>query len=315
MSQETDPRQQEVLERIDQSKQGLGTRLKKSWVAFLFISPIFILFTALFYIPILRGLWLTLHKVALGGTNSYVGLENYVWMVSNDLFVYSLGWTIIFVAGTTALQIIVGLGIALMANEFNPGRREWLAAILVAPFFSAPLASGVINWWFLSPFTGVIARIMTAVGMDPIGFLSEGLWPFVSLILSQTWHDYGYSTIIYLAALQNTPKSQYEAAALAGAGLFRRFRDVTLPHLLTPTVIILAIRTARNIAEFAQPFELTGGGPGTSTMLLSILTYQVAYVEFNLGRAYTIGIVMLAISLGVTIVYIRSIQSEQELYV
>ncbi|MFC7196454.1 carbohydrate ABC transporter permease [Halosimplex aquaticum] len=142
-----------------------------------------------------------------------------------------------------------------------------------------------------------------------------GVWPFVSLIVAQAWHDYAYAGIIYAAALKSIPPDQYEAAALDGAGRLRRFRDVTLPHLLTPTAIILAIRTTWNLAEFAQPYQLTGGGPGTSTMLLSILTYRVAYVNFEFGRAYTIGMVMIAISIVAAVVYLKTIQSEQQLYV
>ncbi|WP_321169885.1 ABC transporter permease subunit [Salinigranum rubrum] len=114
---------------------------------------------------------------------------------------------------------------------------------------------------------------------------------------------------------RGNPREQYEAAALAGAGRLRRFRDVTLPHLVTPTIIILALRTAWNVAEFAQPFELTGGGPGTRTMLMSILTYETAYVNLQFSRAYTLGMAMIVISMAAAIFYVTVIQDEEELYV
>jgi multiple sugar transport system permease protein/sn-glycerol 3-phosphate transport system permease protein len=137
----------------------------------------------------------------------------------------------------------------------------------------------------------------------------------VSLIVAQTWHDYAYAGIIYAAALTAVPRGQYEAAALDGAGRLRRFRDVTLPHLLIPTVVILALRTAWNIAEFAQPFELTSGGPGTRTMLLSILTYRVAFVNLQFGRAFTVGVAMIVLSMTAAIIYVTAIKQEEDLYV
>jgi ABC-type sugar transport system permease subunit len=291
------------------------SRLKENWVGYLFILPIFVMFTLLFYFPILRGVWLTLTRSTLGASNDFVGLNNYAWLVTNDLFVYSLGWTLIFVFCTLFLQLTLGLMAALLLNELASGWREWASAVVMSPYFSAPLAGGVIWMWFLSPNFGGIARTFTVFGWQPIGFLSEGVWPFVSLIVAQAWHDYAYAGIIYAAALKSIPKDQYEAAAMSGANRLKRFRDVTVPHLLTPTIIILAIRTTWNLAEFAQPFEMTGGGPGTKTMLLSILTYRTAYVNNSFGRAYTIGMVMIGISIIAALVYLKSIKDEQQLYV
>ena len=120
-------------------------------------------------------------------------------------------------------------------------------------------------------------------------------------------HKHGTTTLI--------PSEQYEAAAQAGANRLQRFRDVTLPRLLIPTVVILSLRTAWNVAEFSQPFALTGGGPGTRTMLLSILTYRVAFVDLNFGRAYTIGMAMILMTMSAAVVYVKAISEEENLYV
>jgi ABC-type sugar transport system permease subunit len=234
-------------------------------------------------------------------------------MVTNDLFVQALGWTLVFAFGSLFLQLIVGLVAALLLNELAKRKGEWMQAIVFSPYFSAPLAAGVIWSWFLDPNFGFTGRIFRMLGMQPIAFLAQGIWPFVMLIVAQTWHDYAYAGIIYAAALQSIPGDQYEAAAIDGASRLQRFRDVTLPHLLTPTAIILAIRTTWNLSEFSQPFELVG--LARETMLLSILTYRVAYINFNFGRAYTIGMVMIAISIIAAIVYLKVIKDEQQLYV
>ena len=294
----------------------LMDRARRNWVGYLFILPTFIMFTLLFYFPIVRGIYLTFTNARLGGGGTFIGLENYVWVLTNDLFHFAFAWTLVFVFGTTFLQLLFGLIAALLLAELRSGWREWASAVVMSPYFSAPLAGGVIWLWFLNSDFGMLPRLISDVfGFTPPAFLAEDIWPYVSLIVAQSWHDYGYSGIIYAAAIVSIPREQYEAAALAGAGRLRRFRDVTLPHLVTPTVVILALRTAWNVAEFAQPFELTGGGPGTRTMLLSILTYETAYVNLQFGRAYTLGMAMIVISMTAAIFYVTVIQDEEEMYV
>lgn len=308
---------EEIRSKYGLSEESIWDRLKRNWTGYLFILPTFAMFTLLFYFPMVQGVWLTFTNATLGGAGAsqFIGLDNYVWMVTNDLFVFALGWSIVFVFSTTLLQLGLGMLAAILLSEVKEGSREWLSAIIMSPYFSAPLAGGVVWMWFLSPDFGFAEKLLLDLGMsNPPSFLSQGLWPYVSMIFAQAWHDFGYAGIIYSAAVINIPSEQYEAAALAGAGRLRRFRDVTLPHLVTPTIIILALRTAWNIAEFAQPFELTGGGPGTRTMLLSILTYEVAYVNLNFARAYTIGMVMIVLAMSAAIFYVTVLNEEEDLY-
>lgn len=305
-----------IRERYGVGDETLLDRIKENYTSYLFILPTFVMFILLFYIPIIQGIILTFTNATLGGTGyQFVGLDNYVWMVSNDLFVFALGWTMVFVFSVTALQLVIGLMAALLLNEIRSGLKETFSAVLMSPYFSAPLAGGVIWFWFLNSDFGLLAKIASDLGMTLPAFLADGFWPYVSLIVAQAWHDYAYAAIIYGAALASVPSAQYEAAALDGAGRLRRFRDVTLPHLLIPTVIILALRTAWNVAEFAQPFELTAGGPGTRTMLLSILTYRTAFVNLSFARAFSIGVVMILLAMFAGIVYVNAIRQEEQLYV
>ena len=305
-----------IRQRYGLEEETLVDRIKENYAGYLFVIPTFVLFTVLFYIPVLQGFYLTFTNATLGGTSAqFIGLENYAWLVSNDLFVFALGWTIVFVFSVTGIQLVVGLMAALLLNEIRSRGKATMSAILMSPYFSAPLASGVIWFWFLDGDFGFMDKLLVdLVGFAP-SFLAQGFWPYLSLIVAQVWHDFAYAAIIYGAALSSIPSAQYEAAALDGAGRLRRFRDVTLPHLMIPTVVILALRTAYNIAEFAQPFELTAGGPGTRTMLLSILTYRTAFVNLSFARAFTIGVVMILLAVIAAIIYIIAIRQEEDLYV
>ncbi|MFC7130671.1 carbohydrate ABC transporter permease [Haloferax chudinovii] len=313
MSQET---AQHIRQKYGLEETTLMDRVRENWIGYLFIVPTFVMFTILFYYPIVRGIFLTFTNTRLGEAGSFVGLENYSWLLTNDLFHFAFGWTLAFVFGTTLLQLVIGLIAALLLSELRSRWRDWTSAIIMSPYFSAPLAGGVIWMWFLNSDFGMLPMILADfLGVQAPSFLADGVWPYVSLIVAQSWHDYGYAGIIYAAAIVGIPREQYEAAALAGAGRLRRFRDVTLPHLVTPTIIILALRTAWNVAEFAQPFELTGGGPGTRTMLMSILTYETAYVNLQFSRAYTLGMAMILVSMTAAVFYVTVIKDEEELYV
>ncbi|WP_255516758.1 carbohydrate ABC transporter permease [Haloferax sp. KTX1] len=313
MSQET---AQNIRQKYGLEETTLMDRVRENWIGYLFIVPTFVMFTILFYYPIVRGVYLTFTNTRLGQAGGFVGLENYSWLLTNDLFHFAFGWTLAFVFGTTLLQLVIGLIAALLLSELRSRWRDWTSAIIMSPYFSAPLAGGVIWMWFLNSDFGMLPMILSDfLGVQAPAFLADGIWPYVSLIVAQSWHDYGYAGIIYAAAIVGIPREQYEAAALAGAGRLRRFRDVTLPHLVTPTIIILALRTAWNVAEFAQPFELTGGGPGTRTMLMSILTYETAYVNLQFSRAYTLGMAMILVSMTAAIFYVTVIKDEEELYV
>ncbi|WP_226012217.1 carbohydrate ABC transporter permease [Halomicrobium salinisoli] len=315
MAQEQARSPEEIREEYGLNERSITDRLRENWAGYVFILPTFLAFTALFYYPIARGVSMTFTDTQLGEPGQFVGLANYQWLLTNDLFVYAFGWTIVFVAGTTFLQLALGLLAALLLNEMKDALKDWMGAVIMSPYFSAPLAGGVIWMWFLDNDFGFVSKLFAIVGVDTPSFLATGFWPFVSLIVAQTWHDYAYSAIIYAAALSSIPKEQYEAAAQSGANRLQRFRDVTVPRLLIPTIVILALRTAWNIAEFDQPFALTGGGPGTRTMLLSILTYRVAFVNNNFARAYTIGMAMVLLSMTAALIYVKAIDQEEDLYV
>lgn len=315
MAQKQGRSREEIREQYGLDEQTLTDRLRENWTGYVFIVPTFVAFTALFYYPMVRGVTMTFTDTRLGEPGQFIGLANYQWLVTNDLFVYAFGWSILFVAGTTFLQLGLGLVAALLLNELGDAAKDWVGAVIMSPYFAAPLAGGVIWMWFLDGSFGFVTKAFAAFGADAPAFLATGIWPFISLIVAQTWHDYAYSAIIYAAAIASIPSEQYEAAAQSGANRLQRFRDVTVPRLLIPTIVILSLRTAWNIAEFSQPFALTGGGPGTKTMLLSILTYRVAFINNNFARAYTVGMAMVLLSMTAAVIYVKAIDEEENLYV
>lgn len=310
---ELDP--ESLREQYDLSEPSLAERIKRNWIGYLFILPSLLMFGLLFYYPLARGIRLTFYSINLGGTRTFVGLSNYAWVLTNDLVYHSIKTTLLYAFSDLTLQMVLGLLAALALNEIRTGAREWLAALVMAPYFTSELVGGVIWKWFLSGQFGFLRRILTQFGQQPIGMLYTGVWPFVSLVIATVWHDFPWSGVIYAAALLAVPTDEYEAAALDGMNRLQRFRYVTVPHLKTPTIMILAIRTVAATREFAIPFQLTGGGPVNQTMVLSILIYQISYVERYLGRGFVLGIILLLLSVIPAAIYIRGITEEEDLYV
>lgn len=238
------------------------------------------------------------------GRGEWVGVSNYIAVLTDPLFHYSLGLTLGFLISTIILQLVIGLAIALILDKVKRF-RDFTTALALAPYMVPPIAGGVIWWWMADPSMGFINHVLQIIGFDRIYFLGKGLWPIVTMTVAQTWKDFGYAAIIYLANLETIPGYLYEAAEIDGGSAFQKFRFITLPHLRSATLIILAIRTTWNIVEFALPFELTSGGPGTRTNILSIILYKYGFVRYNLGKAYVVGLVMVGIALLALVLYVK----------
>ena len=275
--------------------------IRKNLTAYILISPAVIAVATILYYPMIRGIWMTFLSY---GRGEWVGVANYVSVFNDPEFLYSLVITLVFLVSTIALQLIIGLGIALILDKLKH-LRDFTTALALAPYMVPPVAGGVIWVWVLDPSMGLINHVLQSMGLGRVYFLSKGIWPVISIILAQTWKDFGYASIIYLANLETIPGQLYEAAEIDGSGPFQKFRYITIPHLATATLIILAIRTTWNIVEFALVFELTSGGPGSQTNILSILLYDYGFTRYNLGKAYVVGLVMIAIALLAFVLYTR----------
>ena len=315
MSLETEDTPEQIRERYGLADETWFDRVKRDWVGYLFVAPTLLGFVVLFYLPLLRGGMLMFYDVTIAGEDAFVGFKNIMWMFNHPDFLYFILWTLAFAFGTLLISAPLGLFTALVLNEVHNRWRKFIAPVIISPYFAAPLATGVIWFWFLHADFGPFGLAARALGVNEIHFLNDGLWPNISIIAARAWHLYGYAAIIYLAALTQIPRERYEAAAIDGATRLKRFKDVTIPHLKTPTIIVFSIETAWNIAEFATPFEMTAGGPGTQTTLLSIVTYKTTYVNRSFGRGAAFGMLMLVIATIIAVVYIRTITQEEELHV
>lgn len=224
---------------------------------------------------------------------SFSGLANFRAMLTDTIFHAAVRNVLIFVAATTAVQLVLGTALALLVE-----RARWLSGlarnVLVWPAIVTPVAISATFWLMLNPDFGLLNHLLSAAGLSEQTWLTSTTWALPTLMVVDVWHWTPVVFLLVLAGLAGIDRSLYEAARMDGASGLRVFISVTLP-LLAPTLIAAAmIRIILGFKVFDEVFLLTSGGPGTSTEVLSSHMQQVFFGQLDMGYGAFLGIVILA---------------------
>ena len=212
----------------------------------------------------------------------FVGLENYRYMLTeDDLFWKSMGVTFAYVFLTIPVKLAFALFIAFILNFKLKGIGFFRTAYYIPSILGSSIAIAVL-WRALFAIDGVLNGLLGFIGFDPINWLGEPSFALFSITLLRAW-QFGSAMVIFLAALQNVPQSQYEAAMIDGASKWQMFMKVTVP-LITPVIFFnFIMQTTQAFQEFTAPYVVTGGGPMKSTYLISLYIYETAFKFFDMG--------------------------------
>jgi multiple sugar transport system permease protein len=230
--------------------------------------------------PLLYTLYLSLFQVRGGQPSQFVGLGNFVRAL-NDNAVRDAALTTVQIVGTAvALELFLGLLLAILYNRTLPA-RGFLRALVTLPIFVTPLAVALIFVTIYYEEGGLANRFLPW----KVPWLSDpNVAPF-SIVLVDVWQWTPFVLIVLLAALQSIPTENYEAAKLETSSGWAMFRFITWPFLQPVLVIVLLLRLTEAFKVFDLPFTLTNGGPGTATQVFSLLTYRVGRQFFDYGYA------------------------------
>jgi multiple sugar transport system permease protein len=263
-----------------------------------FVLPYLLVFTALLILPLLSGAWLSLHKADLFGGSQFIGVENYVRLFHDAVFLQAIRNTCYFVILTVPALTLVGLGLALALNT----RSRW-SALLRGLFFSSSVLSVTIVtliWrMVLIPDGGLIARALALFHLRPIPFLSDAHLALPAIAVTTIWWCIGLPMMLFLAALQQVPAEIYEAAALDNAGRWRTLLSITLPSIKRTALVVVVIETILQFQLFGQAQIMTLGGPDNASLPLVLFAYQVGFQRWDIGYAAAasevlFGIILLA---------------------
>jgi sorbitol/mannitol transport system permease protein len=228
------------------------------------------------------------------GSESFVGLDNFRYFLTDPAFLASLQNTLVLVGSVLAITIVLGVPLALLLDQPVLG-RSIVRLMVIAPFFVMPTVSALV--WknlLLHPVSGLLAWLSTLVGMTPIDWFNDA--PMTAIIMIVAWQWLPFATLILLTALQSQDEEQKEAAEMDGAGALSTFIHLTLPHLARPITVVILIETIFLLTVFAEIFVTTGGGPGLQTTNIAFLIYSQALIQYDVGSASAGGLVAVVIA-------------------
>lgn len=241
----------------------------------------------------------------------WVGWANYADLLSDPVARHSLLTTLIFVAVTIPLELLFGLGMALVLNESFRGRGLMRAVILIP--WAIPTVVSAQTWRFL--FNDRYGLVNFALfGADTgsyIAPLAEPHLALMAIMAAEVWKTTPFAALILLAGLQAIPDDLYEAASVDGAGGWQRFRHVTLPLLLPALLLALLFRTIDALRVFDLVFIMTQGGPADRTNVLQFYGYKKTFAEGMIGYGSAIAVVVFLLALILSLIYLRFLRTDR----
>jgi multiple sugar transport system permease protein len=284
--------------RKDMSEPMLGTLL---------LLPAALLLLVIVVYPIATLFWTSLHGVdnanpAAG--EQWLGLANYARAFDDGRFWHSTLQTIIYIVVTVPGALVVGLGLALLANQ--PFKIQWPVRLSLLLPWALPLVfAGLIFRWFFEYQTGIVNDLLVRVGFEPLNWLSDPTLATIAICIAIIWKASSFMALMLLAGLQTIPKSLYEAAEVDGASKWQQFIEITLPMLRPSIFVALIFRTITAIQTFDIPFAMTGGGPGDATETLAMYIHKTTLDFLDFGYGSALAALMFVFSMVATSGYLR----------
>lgn len=261
----------------------------------LFALPFLVLFALFMLWPLVQGLWMSFTDTSLSAhTPSFIGLDNFSEALQDAEMWRALGHTLWFTVLSTVPLVVVALTMALLVHTGLPGQWVWRLAFF-APYL-LPVGVVTLVWaWLFQGDLGLYNQLLNAVGLDSVAWLSDKSVAMWAIMLTTLWWTVGFNFLLYLAALQSVPDHLYEAAALDGAGAWRRLFSITLPQLSRITAVVTVLQILASLKVFDQIYLLTKGGPDNSTRPVIEYMYDVGFTGYRLGYASAISYVFFAL--------------------
>jgi multiple sugar transport system permease protein len=282
-------------------------------VPYLFLAPGLLLFVAFRVYPLLDGLRLSFTNARLGRAQyAFVGLANYAKLLDDTRFQQSLVNTAFYAVASTLPILAIPLALAV-ALDRGVLLRTFLRSAFFFPFTLSVVTVGLTWLWLLDPIVGPLNYYLKALGVPARSWLADPATAMWAIILTSVWWVTGYYLVIYLAGLQDIPRELYEAAALDGAGGWRRFWAITLPLLRPVFLFVFVTHVIGSFQIFGQVFILTQGGPGDATRTVVQHLYETAFQNFfQFGSASAMAWVLFAVILVFSLLQFRLLRGHTQ---
>lgn len=263
-----------------------------------YILPSFILIMCFSIIPIFMSGYFSFTEYNVMNPPKFVGLANYEKVFKDEYVREALINTLKYVVITVPIQTILSLVFAaFLAVKMQNAKGEFLRSVMFIPVIASAVTSGTIWRIILGTDGGVLNSILGVFGINPVNWLGDSKTSLISVCIVAIWKNVGYFLVIFYAGIMDVPKSLYEAARVDGANVYQQFFKITLPMLKPITSLVVTLGIIWSFQVFDLSYQMTGGGPGYSSVTIVMAIYNAAFKNYKMGYACALAMVLLVIVL------------------
>ncbi|NMO97387.1 carbohydrate ABC transporter permease [Paenibacillus lemnae] len=274
----------------------------EKWKDFAFALPALGFLGVFLFYPMIYSVYISFTNWNMTRpVKKFVGVDNYTRLISNADFYQSLKVTLIYTVMDVVLTLAIGLLLAMLLNVNSSRLFGLIRGVIFMPYYISMVIAAMVFTWIYNGQYGLLNRIITLFGMDPVEWLINPETVLPALVTVSIWKGVGFAMILFIAGIRSIPNEYYEAAAMDGASRFHTFRNITLP-LLSPMTLFLVITTFISSMQVFQSIDvMTNGGPLKSTNAIVYWIYTMAFAEFKTGRASALVMILFVIIMLLTL--------------
>ncbi len=282
----------------------------KKYIPYLFLLPALAMLTVFFFIPFFQTILLSFYDYSNDiYFPTFTGIENYKLLFSSKEFYQTIFNTFLFLILVVPVLAILPLIVAIFINQKIKGINIYKVLIYLPVVVSIVVVAIAFKWLYAQE--GIINYIVSQLGINPIGWLTDTKFAMLSVAIVTIYKGIGYYMMIYLSALIGVPKDLYEAADVDGASELKKHLTVTIPHIMPIIALVVTMSSISALKVFAEIYVMTKGGPLNSTKTIVYYIYERAFENLDLSMAATASVVLLAIILIFSIINITFFENKR----
>jgi multiple sugar transport system permease protein len=276
---------------------------------YLFLTPALLYLFTWRIVPLFYTAYLSFTDWNLlkGVSTTWVGLQNYKYLLTEPTFFHSVKTTFLFMVVSTLSEVVLGIGIAVLLDRKMRG-IDIVRGICLVPMLVTPVVVGSIWYILFHSQIGPINYLLTIFGISPVHWLDSTKNALYAIVIADIWQWTPFVVLLVLAGLQTVPLELYEAGKIDGASTIELFRYITLPSIKNVVLIVAVLRAMDAFRVFDTVFIMTGGGPSNATEVASVRVFKTAFQFFNLGSASAMVILLIIMMSLLAGIYIKSVR-------
>jgi multiple sugar transport system permease protein len=299
----------ETVARKDMAQTPVTTPWWERNLAWILVAPTLLMFVVFAFLPSLTAILFAFSHIRLhrtGMLRTFIGFDNFRRAFEDPLVQQSAGITLKWALTVTTVEILLGLGLALLLANGVRGRAIF-TSLLIIPIIMPPVAVSIM-WYFMYDYTfGIFNYLLNVVGLPSVRWLSDPATALYAMMAVDVWQATPFAFLLLYAAILSLPRDPYEAAAIDGAGRWHVFRTVTLPLLFPVLTVVILLRLIDAARIFDKIYVMTRGGPGSSAYTATLTIYVEAFNKYDFGYASALSFLFQIVLIIIATIYVKRV--------